>query len=90
MINYEFEERSGLPSEASREILEQIGGRYFSTEPFELQGKTIRYEQIQLGNSSGEYMWKRLSSEGEGDFQIHLEITPNNTRRHRTSYCSNK
>ena len=38
MTNREFEERTGLPSNASRKTLENLGGRYFSTEPFELKG----------------------------------------------------
>jgi hypothetical protein len=89
MTNKEFEERNGLPSNASRETLENLGGRYFSTEPFELNGETKRYEQIQLGNSSGSYMWKRLNEVGEvGNFEIHFEITPDNTRIHKTSYCN--
>ncbi len=90
MTHKEFEKRSGLPSKASRETLEEIGGRYFSTEPFELNGETTIYEQIQLGNSSGEYMWKRLASTNAGNFEIHLEITPKNTNRHKTSYFSKK
>jgi|TARA_B100000315_G_C14498439_1_gene551173 hypothetical protein len=89
MTNREFEERTGLPSNASRKTLENLGGRYFSTEPFELKGEITKYEQVQFGNSEGLYMWKRLNEVGkEGNFEIHLESTPNNTRIHKTSYCN--
>tara|TARA_Y100000310_G_C20387647_1_gene671235 strand:- start:75 stop:356 length:282 start_codon:yes stop_codon:yes gene_type:complete len=93
MTNKEFEERTGLSSNASRETLEKIGGRYLSTEPFELDGKTTRYEQIQLMNLSGGFIWKRISSCGADslrNFEIHLESTESGTKIYKTSYCKKK
>ena len=91
MTHKEFEERSGLPSKASRETLEEIGGRHFSTELFELNGLISRYEQMQFGNKNGDvYMWKKISSckaDEKKDFEIHLEVNDSGNTHFKTSYC---
>ena len=90
MTHKEFEERTGLPSKASRKTLEEIGGRYFSTELFKLNSSFSRYEQMQFGNKNGVYMWKKISSceaDKIKDFEIHLEVNDSGNTHFKTSYC---
>lgn len=71
-----FEQRAGLPSVIGRSELEKIGARYLSTEPFDLDGVTTVYEQMQLANNKGMYVWKRIAPLGGTNkpFEIHLEM----------------
>lgn len=77
-ILLDFETRTSLPSRASKEDLARLGARYLTTEPFNLKGKIVRYEQMQYQNGAKAYMWKRIvpheNPNGEL-FQIHLEIS---------------
>ena len=83
----EFRTRTQLPSHATRSKLEELRGRYLTTEPFLLDQTSTRMEQMQYQKGADMYVWKRMvPSEGESQipFIIHLEISVDGYRYHQT------
>ncbi len=75
----DFESRTGLPARASLDELELMGGRYFSSKPIIIDGKTANREYVFLDPSGTEQeviVYKRMS--GEKDFMVHLETRVSN------------
>ena len=67
-----FKERTGFPTEATREQLEESGARYLATEPFDRDGKSKKIENMIYENNGQVYVWKRVIPDQEL-FKIHLE-----------------
>lgn len=75
----EFEDRTSLPSKASLEELQLMGGKYFKSPPIMINGisSSLEYVLLRRGLFDEEIIiWKRYKEEEE--FTIHLEATTRN------------
>lgn len=85
----DFENRTGLPSRGTREDLESLKARYFTTEPFNYGGQQRRIEQMQKEVDGRGYIWKRQIPAGDVSdtvlFEIHLEATSTGIKHYETT-----
>jgi len=85
----DFQERTGYPCVAGKDVLERLGGRLLYTDKFSQGGVNARVEQMQFFEKRSDFplrlfVWKRIVRDGETepDFVIHFEVEGNGLPKH--------